>query len=292
MSDSYYSLTIELPETEAEVLQAFLPDWGASTLEVRDREAPPMPGVRGPNPGEVLVVASFSTEEAVGEAVAEVQARWSDARCEVARADQQDWSVAWRTRIQATHVGRLWVGPPWLLASAPSAVHVVIEPKMAFGTGDHPTTRLCLAAVDDFMCAHSGASVLDVGTGSGVLAIAAAKLGAGRVVGVDNDGPSIELAQENAALNETARVELSEKALPDVPGKFDLVLANILANTLTELAPQIAAHVGKRLVLAGVLRHQREEVARAFVAQGLVDQGGTEEGEWVRLDFSAKPSGA
>ena len=293
MSDSYFSLTVELPEAAAELLQAFLPDWGAEALEVRDREAPPMPGVRGPAAGEAIVVASFPEKSLADDAAQEVRDRWPEARTLVESHAQQDWSVAWRTRIQATSVGRLWVGPPWLTPDAPAgAVRIVIEPKMAFGTGDHPTTRLCLAAVDAHLLAHPTASVLDVGTGSAVLAIAAAKLGASRVEGTDNDAPSVELARENVALNDTPQVVLSAKSLSEVEGQFDLVLANILANTLLELAPALVAKTGKRLVLAGVLQHQRQEVAQAFVALGLRDLGGAQDGEWVRLDLEVPPEAA
>jgi ribosomal protein L11 methyltransferase len=127
--------------------------------------------------------------------------------------------------------------------------------------------------------------VLDVGTGSGVLALAARKLGAGRVVGVDSDAVSVALARENAALNRVEGVELSSAPLAGVPGRFDLVLANILANTLVELAPELAARTADRLVLAGVLSAQAEEVTPAFEAQGLVLAGTAREGDWVRLDL-------
>lgn len=278
-------LTIDLAEDDAEVLQALLPDWGAGALEVRDREAPPMPGVRGPAPGEAIVVASFEAEDDARTSADEISERFPAARVAIERITRQDWSVAWRTRIRAVSVGRLWVGPPWLEETAPSAaVRVVIEPKMAFGTGDHATTRLCLEAVDGFIGATPGASVLDVGTGTGVLAFAAAKLGAGRVVGIDTDAPSIELAREDAVRN-AVEVELSTTPLEETAGRFDLVLANILANTLVELAPLLAARTGRRLVLAGVLRHQHQEVLRAFLAEGLVAVGGADEGDWVRLDL-------
>ena len=199
---------------------------------------------------------------------------------------QQDWSESWKSLIRSVDIGRLWVGPPWMVKDAPAGKErIVIEPKMAFGTGDHPTTSLCLEAVDAFMGEHPGASVLDVGTGTGVLAIAAKRLGAGRVVGTDNDPVSVELAQENAEANGTPQLELSEKTLDQIDGTFDLVLANILANTLTELAPLIAPKVGRKLVLAGVLVHQREQVESAYVAQGLVPDGSKTMGEWIRIEL-------
>lgn len=184
------------------------------------------------------------------------------------------------------HLLRLWVGPPWEKPNAPAdKVCLFIEPKMAFGTGDHPTTSLCLAAVDDFMATHPGADVLDVGTGTGVLAFAAKKLGANRVVGTDNDPVAVQLAKECAEENGLTGVELSTKTLHGVDGQFDLVLANILANTLVELAPLIAPKVKQRLVLAGTLVPQEAEVTTAFVKQGLKPAGTVVQGEWIRIDL-------
>jgi ribosomal protein L11 methyltransferase len=286
MSQTYLSLTVELPEDQSEVVQDLLHEAGAMGLEVRDREAPPMPGVRGPNPGEAIVIAYFEEQDTAEAARAQVSEDFPGARLLLEEKPQQDWSNEWKALIKSVQVGRLWVGPPWEAASAPQdKVRIVIEPKMAFGTGDHPTTSLCLAAIDAYMSSHPGASVLDVGTGTGVLAIAAKKLGAGRVVGTDNDPMSVELAQENATENGTPELELSGKELTQVKGPFDLVVANILANTLIALAPLIAPKVKERLVLAGVLAPQKAEVEAAYRAQGLIPEAGAAQGEWVRLDF-------
>lgn len=286
MSDTYLSLTIDLPESDSELLQSRLDDAGALGLEVRDHEGLLMPGTRAPAPGEVIVVGWFATEDDARAAEESVKAEFPSARTAVEPVVQQDWSTSWRQHIRAVQVGRLWVGPPWAADEAPAGLEkLVIEPKMAFGTGDHPTTSLCLAAVDDFMARHPGASVLDVGTGTGVLAIAAKRLGAGRVVGTDNDPVCIELSDENAEVNATPGIAFSEDTLDQVDGVFDLVLANILANTLIELAPLIVPKVGVKLILAGVLAHQAEEVTAAFVAQGLVAEPGARQDEWVRLDF-------
>ncbi|ADO69520.1 50S ribosomal protein L11 methyltransferase [Stigmatella aurantiaca] len=286
MSQTYLSLTVELPEAQSESVQDVLHESGATGLEVRDREAPPMPGVRGPHPGEAIVIAYFEDAETAEAARALVTEDFSEARVLLEEKPQQDWSNEWKALIKSVQVGRLWVGPPWEAdAAPPDRTRIVIEPKMAFGTGDHPTTSLCLAAIDTYMASHPGASVLDVGTGTGVLAIAAKKLGAGRVVGTDNDPTSVELAHENAAVNDTPDVELSGKGLEQVPGTFDLVVANILANTLIALAPLIAPKVKERLVLAGVLAPQKAEVEAAYRAQGLTPEPGAAQGEWVRLDF-------
>jgi ribosomal protein L11 methyltransferase len=286
MSQTYLSLTVELPEHQSEVVQDVLHEAGAMGLEVRDREASLMPGVRGPNPGEVIVIAYFEDTETAEAGRAQVAEEFPGARLLLEEKPQQDWSNEWKALIKSVQVGRLWVGPPWEADSVPQdKVRIVIEPKMAFGTGDHPTTSLCLAAIDAYMGSHPGASVLDVGTGTGVLAIAAKKLGAGRVVGTDNDPISVELAQENASVNGTPEVEVSGKELTQVEGPFELVVANILANTLITLAPLIAPKVKDRLILAGVLAPQKAEVEAAYRAHGLIPEEGAAQGEWVRLDF-------
>ena len=278
------SLTVDVPEPEAERVEALLWDAGATGLEIRDREAPPMPGVRGPSPGEAIVVAWFEDREPAEAALADVKAWVPAVRGAFEEAPDTDWSMAWRSRIRSTRVGHLWVGPPWETPPE-GVVALTIEPKMAFGTGDHPTTSLCLAAVEAFCAAHPGGSVLDVGTGTGVLALMARKLGAGHVVGVDNDPMSVTLAGENAALNGIGGVQLSGATLDAVDGRFDLVVANILANTLVELAPALVGHARGRLVLAGVLIHQEDEVREAFERAGAVSDGGGRSGDWIRLDF-------
>lgn len=286
MTGTYQTLTVDLPEAESEAAQDLLHEAGAMGLEVRDRETPTMPGVRAPAAGEAILVAYFEDAPTAEEARTALAEAHPAARAQLAEEQQQDWSNAWKAHIKSVQVGRLWVGPPWEAQNAPAdKVRLVIEPKMAFGTGDHPTTSLCLGAVDDYMSTHPGASVLDVGTGTGVLAIAAKKLGAGRVVGTDNDPVSVELARENAVDNGTPELELSGKELTAVEGSFDLVVANILANTLIELAPLIVPKVKDRLLMAGVLAHQKAEVEAAYVNLGLVPEPGAQQGEWVRLDF-------
>jgi len=279
-----FALTVDVPEEEAELAASFLWDTGCSGLEVRDAEAPPMPGVRGPSPGEAVLIACFATEAEADAARGALAEGFAKARLSLAAVPEVDWSLAWRAHIRPTRVGRLWVGPPWETPPA-DAVSLHIEPKMAFGTGDHPTTALCLQAVDGYLAAHPTCSVLDVGTGTGVLALAARKLGAARVVGVDTDSVSVALAQENAVANGVQGVDFSSATLEEVPGRFDLVLANILANTLVELAPALAAHTGHTLVLAGVLRPQVEDVSRAFLAQGLTAGPVAFGGDWARLSF-------
>lgn len=283
---AWFSLTLELPAADSELVEDLLHECGAAGLEVRDGVGPLLSNVRQPKPGEVLVVAYFDGEELASRALEELRATRGEVPALLEKVEERDWSNEWKSQIRPVSVGRLWVGPPWALAEAPlGSVQLVIEPKMAFGTGDHPTTSMCLLAVDEFLKAHPLASVLDVGTGTGVLALAAKKLGAARVVATDNDPVAVELAKENAQVNGVEGVELSTRPLQQVSGTFDLVVANILASTLVGLAPLLAAKVALRLVLAGVLAPQKEEVTQAFVAQGLTPLPGMATGEWVRLDF-------
>ena len=284
MSHTYLALNIDAAEEESELLQAYLAD-RAIGLEIRDSEVK-FPEFQGPAVGKVALIAFFEDSQEAAQAKIDIAQQFPNAVVNVSSVIDQDWSNAWKSQIKSSTVGRLWVGPQWLQGNAaPDLIPVVIEPKMAFGTGDHPTTRLCLEALDVFLAAHPSASVLDVGTGSGVLAIASRKLGAGRVVGIDNDPVAIDLAIENAHLNQVFGLELSTDSLAQVQGQFDLVVANILANTLIELAPALVERCKDELVLAGVLAEQEVEVRRAYQAHGFKALAPAAEGEWIRLHF-------
>jgi ribosomal protein L11 methyltransferase len=295
MSD-YFSFTVELPEDAAELASALLHDLGCLGIEVRDRELKPMPGQKVPEPGHVLLVAFFDGREALEEARDTIANEFSVKAEAAAAVPDEDWSESWKAQIKAVQAGRLWVGPPWLVEQAPPKLtQIVIEPGMAFGTGDHPTTRFCLEALDRFLAARAGVDtqVLDVGTGSGVLAIAARKQGASRVVGTDNDPVAIRVAQENAERNKVTGLEFSTLPLEQVSGPFDLVLANILSNTLIELAPAIVKQLapGGMLYLAGILEPQADEVLAAYLAQPqrLEAKERLRDGEWSLLGLG-RPS--
>jgi ribosomal protein L11 methyltransferase len=166
---------------------------------------------------------------------------------------------------------------------------------MAFGTGSHPTTALCLERCDELLAEFPGSDVLDVGTGSGVIALLARKLGAGRVAGSENDAVALEAARQGAALNGASDIEWLLTADPAaVPGQFRIVIANILLNTLEELAPSIASKIapGGRLVLSGLLAEQASAAERAYVALGLRAFGRKEREGWVRVELSRPGSGA
>ena len=194
---------------------------------------------------------------------------------------EQNWVQLTQSQFDPIKVSdRLWIVPSWHESPDPAAVNLILDPGMAFGTGSHPTTRLCLEWLERQVSADC--SVLDYGCGSGILAIAAARLGAGKVAGVDIDPQAVEAANANAERNGVSAL-FADSAEP-VAGEYDLVVANILSNPLRVLAPAICAHVrsGGRLALSGILREQAEEIIGLY-AQWLPMQIADVREDWVCL---------
>jgi len=203
---------------------------------------------------------------------------------QVERIEDQDWERSWMDNFQPMRFGRrLWIVPSWHAAPEPDAVNLLLDPGLAFGTGTHPTTALCLQWLDGQ--ALEGCSVLDFGCGSGILAIAALLLGAERAVGTDIDPQALEASRDNASRNgiDPARFPLYlPQDLPDE--QADVVVANILAGPLVQLAPQITARVkhGGRLALSGILAEQADEVRAAYAEAFELDPTAEQDG-WVRI---------
>lgn len=280
----YISLTADLSESDVARAEIVFHDSGALGLDLQDASLLPMPGRAVVRMGAARVTAYFLGSKAASKAERRLRDVLPGVSLARAMVPPQDWSISWRASIKPVRIGRLWVGPPWE-ESGSDSIPVIIEPKMAFGTGDHPTTVLCLRAIDEYLASHRGSEVLDVGTGSGVLAIAAKKLGARRVVALDTDPMALANAKENASRNGTPEIALILGTIEIVSNSFDLVVANILANTLVELAPKFAKVTRRRLVLAGILIEQQQEVVRAQLLHGLKLCRVEQHGEWVRLDF-------
>ena len=177
--------------------------------------------------------------------------------------EEQNWVQLTQSQFDPIRVSdRLWIVPSWHESPDPTAINLILDPGMAFGTGSHPTTRLCLEWLERTV--KPGHSVLDYGCGSGILAIAAAKLGAARVAGVDIDPQAVEAAKANAEQN-TVSAEFADSASP-LAGEYDVVVANILSNPLRILASAICAHVrsGGFLALSGILREQADEIIAVY----------------------------
>ena len=176
---------------------------------------------------------------------------------------EQDWVRLTQAQFKPIQISaRLWIVPSWHAAPDPSAIVLVLDPGLAFGTGSHPTTRLCLQWLDRAL--PENASLLDYGCGSGILAIAAKKLGAGSVVGVDIDPQAVQAARDNAARNAVA----ADFYLPDAlaEAQYAVVMANILSNPLKVLAPLLAARVlpHGQIVLSGILAEQAQEMRALY----------------------------
>jgi ribosomal protein L11 methyltransferase len=195
-----------------------------------------------------------------------------------------DWVRSTQAQFPPTRISpRLWIVPTWHEPPDPAAVNVRLDPGVAFGTGTHPTTRLCLGWLDAALA--PGVSVLDYGCGSGILAVAAALLGAGEVLGTDIDPQAVDAARLNAEANGARARFVLPGELP--AERFDVVVANILSNPLKVLAPALLARVapGGTLVLSGVLERQAEEVIGAYAridAEVPLAVWGADEG-WVCL---------
>ena len=200
---------------------------------------------------------------------------------ELRRVPDEDWVAKSREAFGPLRVSaRLWVVPSWHTAPDPGALNLLLDPGLAFGTGSHASTRLCLRWLEQNVA--GGESVLDYGCGSGILTIAALKLGAARALGVDIDPGAIAAAAANARRNDVSAEFFESSALPALTA--DLVVANILANPLKVLAPIIAERCkpGGRIALSGILDEQGEDVARAY-APWIAFAPATEEEGWVCL---------
>jgi len=221
--------------------------------------------------------------------VAKLQGRSSKPRLSWRIARSENWQHAWKRFIRPSRVGKqFWVTPPWLTPPKFRARRVItIEPGMAFGTGTHATTRGCLEFIEQVAALLPAAkfTALDIGTGSGILAIALAKLGAKRVWALDNDPVAIEVARENLQINgATDKVALSATPLGRLNRKFPVVVGNLTAETIVELAGAMKTRVapGGYLILSGILHDKAAGVLRCFAARFRVVKRKRAR-EWVTL---------
>ncbi len=199
--------------------------------------------------------------------LARLDPAWTAGAIDRAPVPAVDWDAVYRAHHVPVHVGdRLVVAPPWDVPTAAGREVLVIEPGMAFGTGQHATTRACLEEIEATVAAGRADGGLDVGTGSGLLAAAMARLGMSRVVAVDVDPAVLPLARANLDANGARDVLVVGGTIAAVRGRYDLVVANILADTLVAEATALATAVapGGRLVLSGILADQVDRVAAAF----------------------------
>ncbi|MEB8287448.1 50S ribosomal protein L11 methyltransferase [Aeromonas veronii] len=244
----------------------------------------PMPG-ETPLWGETEVMGLFDAETDPAPTIAFFQQIFGEnVGYKVEQLEDKDWVREWMDHFHPMQFGeRLWICPSWRDVPNPDAVNVMLDPGLAFGTGTHPTTALCLQWLDGLDL--TGKTVVDFGCGSGILGIAALKLGAARVIGIDIDPQAIQASRDNAERNGVAgQIELYLPADQPQDVEADVVVANILAGPLRELAPLIASHgkAGSLMALSGVLESQAPELETIYGQWFEMDPTAVKE-EWCRL---------
>ncbi|CAJ0705682.1 50S ribosomal protein L11 methyltransferase [Ralstonia holmesii] len=275
---TYRECVLEVARDDAEALSEALFDLGALSVSVEDADADtpeeqPLFGEPGHEPtrlawnrSRVVALLADDADPALLVAAAANEINLTPLPAYTVReVEEQDWVRVTQSQFEPIHIGEhIWVVPSWHDAPEPDAVVLELDPGLAFGTGSHPTTRLCMEWLEQHV--QPGERTLDYGCGSGILAIVAKKLGAGETVGVDIDPNAVEASRYNAERN---HVEATFALPDDAPeGTFDLVVANILSNPLKLMAAMLCARVrpGGRLILSGVLERQAEEVAAAYAS--------------------------
>ena len=273
----------------SEALEDLLLELGAMSVTFSDAEDNP---VLEPAPGEtpiwpeLILTALFEADANVELVISALENSihpFQDLQSET--LEDQDWERAWMDDFQPMQFGKhLWICPSWQEPPDPDAINLMLDPGLAFGTGTHPTTALCLEWLD----AHppEGELVIDYGCGSGILAIAALKLGARHCWGIDIDPQALTASRDNAEKNDVSDAHFYV-AEPDglPPVTADLVIANILSGPLVELAPELNALVkpGGHIVLSGILQEQADSVLTAY-SQWFEMQPPVTREDWVRLE--------
>lgn len=266
-------------DSAGELASAALFDLGTTGIETFEASADST-GLRayfdGPVPGAAVetVVAECGAGEVLSSFVGE-------------RADEA-WSENWKLHFRAQPIGkRLFVCPPWEPAPCDGRIAIVIEPGMAFGTGQHATTRGCLVLLEELLTQRTPAPALalDLGTGSGILAIALAKLGVERIHAVDNDPDALRVAAQNAIANSVDDRLRFGTNLASVPEGCAIIVANLFANLLVEMAPEIDQHVRRDgvIVLSGILDPDVPTVLAAFAVLGWTPERSFDEAPWKAL---------
>jgi ribosomal protein L11 methyltransferase len=297
---SWTEIVIEVARDHAERLSDALMEAGALSVSVEDADEgtdqeQPLFGEPGMEPEQaawehsrVVALADDDADHAfIVAAAAQATGLKAMPTYTTRKVADEDWVRLTQSQFEPIHIGKnIWVVPSWHEAPDPEALILELDPGLAFGTGSHPTTKLCM----EWLEAHPapGQSVLDYGCGSGILAMVARKLGAANVTGVDIDPQAIDSARDNAARN---GVEEIEYFVPDdfaqsafATARFDVVVANILSSPLKLMAPMLSGRVadGGALVLSGVLARQAEEVAAAYAPFIQLSVWAEHEG-WVAL---------
>ena len=289
----WIEVSVEVDGEAAEAVSALFEQYGEGGAVMEEVPAPLDPP-KGGSRGVRCVAKAFLPADDAARLEALQQALWHLSQVyplgepQARELGAKDWAEAWKSGYQVLSLGRrLRIVPSWIPYSpGPGEVTITLDPGMAFGTGLHPSTQLCLRALEELI--EPGMRILDVGTGSGILAIAAAKLGASEVLAVDIEGVAVRTARENVALNGVSDiVRVAEGSVDDVyRGSFDGVLANILAEVIARLAGDLARHMEPDgwLVASGIIERRLPAVQRAFGVAGLEIARQWQVDDWVALE--------
>jgi ribosomal protein L11 methyltransferase len=287
----WIQLRLNADEETAEKYSDWLSACGAQAVTFIDnKDTPiyePLPGDEQAYWSDTIVMGLYDASHDMDKVITYLQSIHPDKKHMVYKLEQledKDWEREWMDNFHPMKFGqRLWICPSWRAVPEPEAVNVMLDPGLAFGTGTHPTTALCLTWLDGLDLKDK--TVVDFGCGSGILSLAALKLGAKQVIGIDIDPQALQASKANAERNGV--VDRLSLYLPkDQPTlKADVVVANILAGPLRELAPTIIEFVGDggELALSGVLEEQAESL-QAIYGQWCAMNPVTVQEEWVRLD--------
>lgn len=200
--------------------------------------------------------------------------------------ENKDWLAEWKKNWRPTETEKFIIAPVWSEVESTEKIIIRIEPSMAFGTGTHETTRLCLRTIEEI---YAGESFFDVGTGTGILAIAAARLQdtnqlpKSKISGCDTDEDSITIARENAEINDSEEIELYAGSITDETSKFDFVCANLTADVIVPLLPLLVKKAEKTLLMSGILKEQEDWVATALRELKIKNYELRTDGEWISM---------
>jgi ribosomal protein L11 methyltransferase len=290
---AWIQLQIPADPDTADQLEDLLMELGAQAISMEDGADQPL---YEPDPGttplwlQTRVTGLFDSETDIDQLCSLVRDSWHQqtqqtlSEIEVTLVEDKDWERAWMDDFKPLQFGkRLWIVPSWHDVPDPEAANLMLDPGLAFGTGTHPTTALCLEWLDGQDV--TGKQIIDYGCGSGILGLAALLLGADHVIGVDTDPQALEASRDNARRNEVGDKRLDlylPEGEPDT--QADVMLANILAQPLIGLASHLASRVkpGGHLVLSGILSSQAREVMEAYEPWFTMDEPVARE-DWIRL---------
>jgi len=284
--EKWYAIEIIVSPDAVEAVEHLLNEFDAVGIEIDQ--------LRKKADDDVTVVGYFSEpiaeadiKESLDHTLAAFDIDDSNVRSINSReVENADWLSEWKKHWRPTRSGRFVVAPSWFdVEDEASSVVIWIEPNMAFGTGTHETTKLCLRAIDEYYDGEM--SFLDVGTGTGILAIAAAKLSTAdspKILGIDVDKDSVDIARENAAANDVSdKIEFVQRTLDDGIPDFEFVCANLTLDVISPMLPKLIEKTQKTLVLSGILTEQEDSIVKELNRLDLKDQTIWRDGEWIAV---------